>query len=100
MGLNRVLILAVVLAMAGGMIQPAGLGAQTKGPPVEMVKSAYQEILRSCDANKDGQLSAQECLGAWKDKAKAEKECKYWDANGDGTITEGEYVDQVRKMMK
>jgi Ca2+-binding EF-hand superfamily protein len=100
MGLNYVLILSMVLAMAGGLIQPASLGAQGKGPPVEMIKSAYQEILRACDANKDGQLSAQECLGAWKDKAKAEKECKYWDANGDGAITEGEYVDQVRKIMK
>jgi hypothetical protein len=31
---------------------------------------------------------------------KAEKECKYWDANGDGTITEEEYVSQARKIMK
>ena len=33
----------------------------------------------------------------WSDKTKAEKECKYWDANGDGTITEEEYIAQVRK---
>jgi len=24
----------------------------------------------------------------------------YWDANGDGTITEEEYIGQVRKIMK
>ena len=28
------------------------------------------------------------------------KECKYWDANGDGTITEEEYIGQVRNIMK
>ena len=28
------------------------------------------------------------------------KNCKYWDANGDGTITEDEYVKQSRKLMK
>ena len=27
-----------------------------------------------------------------------EKNCKYWDANGDGVITEDEYVQQVKKM--
>ena len=35
-----------------------------------------------------------------KDKKKAEKDCKYWDANGDGVITEEEYVKQVKKIMK
>jgi hypothetical protein len=28
-----------------------------------------------------------------------EKDCKYWDANGDGVITEDEYVKQVRRIM-
>ena len=27
-----------------------------------------------------------------------EKNCKYWDANGDGFITEEEYVQQVKKI--
>ena len=39
-------------------------------------------------------------MGALKDKVKAEKEYTYWDANGDGPITEEEYVGQVRKTMK
>jgi hypothetical protein len=74
--------------------------AQSKGPPTEMIKGAYQEILKACDTNKDGNLTVQECMGAFKDKVKAEKDCKYWDANGDGTITEDEYVSQARKIMK
>jgi len=65
-----------------------------------MIKGAFQEVLRTCDTNKDGKLALQECMETWKDKAKAEKNWKYWDANGDGTITEEEYVGQVRKIMK
>lgn len=74
--------------------------AQSKGPPTEMIKGAYQEIQKACDTNKDGKLTVQECMGMWSDKTKAERECKYWDANGDGTITEEEYIAQVRKIMK
>lgn len=79
---------------------PGQSSAQDKGPPTEMIKGAYQEVLRTCDSNKDGKLTMQECMEMWKDKAKAEKNCKYWDANGDGIITEEEYVSQVRKIMK
>jgi hypothetical protein len=41
-----------------------------------------------------------ECMAIWKDKKTAEKNCKYWDADGDGIITEDEYVKQVRKIMR
>jgi hypothetical protein len=100
MSLIRVLSLTMVLGMMGAALYAGSLCAQDKGPPTEMIKGAYQEILRSCDINKDGKLTVQECMGAFKDKAKAEKDCKYWDANGDGTITEEEYISQVRKIMK
>ena len=39
-------------------------------------------------------------MEALKDKVKAEKDCTYWDANGDGTITEQEHVGQARKITK
>ena len=42
----------------------------------------------------------QECMGTFKDKTKAEKDCEYSDANGDGTTTEEQYVGQIRKIMK
>jgi len=100
MSLLRFLSFTMVLGMIGVALHPGRLCAQNKGPPTEMIRGAYQEILRSCDTNKDGKLTVQECMGAFKDTAKAEKDCKYWDANSDGIITEEEYVSQVRKIMK
>lgn len=94
------LTLAILFSMIFLCFSPGRSFAQAKGPPTEMIKGAYQEVLRTCDTNKDGKLTLQECMEMWKDKAKAEKNCKYWDANGDGIITEEEYVGQVRKIMK
>ena len=65
-----------------------------------MIKGAYRQVLAEADKNRDGKLSMSECLAVWKDKKTAEKNCRYWDANGDGVITEDEYVQQVRKIMQ
>jgi hypothetical protein len=86
------LTLAILFSVICLCASPGQSYAQDKGPPAEMIKGAYHEILRSCDTNKDGKLAVQECMGAWKDKVKAEKDCKHWDANGDGTVTEEEYI--------
>jgi hypothetical protein len=64
-----------------------------------MMKGAYQRILRSCDANKDGKLTVQKCMGAPKDKARGGKDCRYWDADGEGITTEEEYISRARKIM-
>ena len=74
--------------------------AQGVGPSDARIKEAYQSLISALDANKDGKLSVTECMAMSKDKKKAEKDCKYWDANGDGVITEEEYVKQVKKIMK
>jgi len=74
--------------------------AQGVGPSDAAIKEAYQSVISALDANKDGKLSLTECMAMSKDKKKAEKDCKYWDANGDGVITEEEYVKQVKKIMK
>jgi hypothetical protein len=74
--------------------------AQDVGPSDARIKEAYRTVLSSLDANKDGKLSVSECMTMSKDKKKAEKDCKYWDANSDGVITEEEYVKQVKKIMK
>ena len=76
------------------------LSAQEKGPPAEVISGAYRQILGAADKNGDGKLSMEECLSTSKNKKKAEKDCKYWDANGDGVITEDEYVKQVKKLMR
>jgi len=80
----------------------AGITAaqQGAGPSDALTKEAFKSILSSADTNKDGKLSTQECYAVWKDKKTAEKNCRYWDANGDGTITEEEYVGQSKKLMK
>ena len=74
--------------------------AQGVGPSDAAIKEAYQSLISALDANKDGKLSVTECMAMSKDKKKAEKDCKYWDANGDGAITEEEYVKQVKKIMR
>jgi hypothetical protein len=71
--------------------------ASQRGPSDERIKGAYQQILGTADKNGDGKLSMAECTSISRDKAKIEKDCKYWDVNGDGTITEDEYVSQARR---
>lgn len=74
--------------------------AAPKEPPEAFIRSAFQEILQATDTNRDGKLAVTECLAIFKDRAVAERNCKYWDANGDGTITEDEYVKQARNKMR
>lgn len=76
------------------------LFAQEKGPPTEVIRNAYRQILAVADKNSDGKLSMPECMSISRNKSKVEKDCRYWDANGDGTITEEEYVKQVRRIMR
>jgi hypothetical protein len=76
------------------------LSAQEKGPSPEVIKGLYRQILTRADKNGDGKLSLAECMSISKDKNKIEKDCKYWDADGDGVITEEEYVKQVRGIMR
>jgi len=76
------------------------LAAQKSGPPTELIKGAFRQILASGDKNRDGKLSMAECMSASRDKKKIEKDCRYWDANGDGVITEDEYVKQARRIMR
>jgi hypothetical protein len=88
-------IIGVVIAVLVMTGNPAS--AAQKGPPDEMIKGAYRQILGGADKNGDGKLSMAECTSISSNKSKIEKDCKYWDANGDGTITEDEYVGQARR---
>ncbi|NPU86398.1 MAG: EF-hand domain-containing protein [Syntrophaceae bacterium] len=74
--------------------------AKEKGPSDQAIKNVYRQILASADKNGDGKLSMAECTSISKNKNKIEKDCKYWDANGDGYITEEEYVKQARNIMR
>jgi len=88
--------------VVAGLILLSGnlLLAQEKGPPPEAIKGAYRQILAGADKNGDGKLSLAECMSISSNKSKIEKDCKYWDANGDGYITEEEYVKQARAIMR
>jgi Ca2+-binding EF-hand superfamily protein len=93
--------LAALAFFAAAIVLTSGLAnAQGRGPSDARTKEAFKTILSSADSNKDGKLSSQECHAIWKDKKTAEKNCRYWDANGDGSITEDEYVKQSKKRMK
>ena len=74
--------------------------AKAPGPPTEAIKAAFQQILAGADKNSDGVLSQAECMSISSNKSKIEKDCKYWDANNDGYITEEEYVNQVKGIMR
>lgn len=76
------------------------LSANEKGPSTEAIRNAFRQILAGADKNGDGKLSMAECMSISSNKSKIEKDCKYWDANGDKVITEDEYVKQVRRIMR
>lgn len=82
------------------VLPSAFANARDMGPSDARTKEAFKTILSSTDINKDGKLSLQECYAIWKTKKIAEKNCKFWDANGDGSIAEDEYLKQSRKIMK
>lgn len=81
---------AVTVLMVIGLIAPA----YAAGPPEANARNAFTMILSQADANKDGKLSMNECMGIYKDKTMATKNCTFWDVNKDGVITEDEYVKQ------
>lgn len=88
--------LCMVVFVLTGSLAPAA----QKGPSDEMIKGAYRQILTGADKNGDGKLSMAECMTISSNKSKIEKDCKYWDANSDGTITEDEYVSQAKRIMR
>lgn len=90
----------VVLTVATCCLISGASSAQQMGPSDEMIRGAYRDIQAQADTNRDGKLSMNECMAIWKDRKKGEKDCRYWDADGDGFILEGEYVRQVRKIMR
>jgi hypothetical protein len=94
----RFLLASVLVSFT--LVTGSLLLAQEKGPPTDAIKNAYRQILASTDKNGDGKLSLAECMSISRNKSKIEKDCKYWDANGDGYITEEEYVKQAKAIMR
>jgi Ca2+-binding EF-hand superfamily protein len=86
------LFVSAVLMLIGGVSL-----AQDGGMSTEAIRNAYRQMLAGADKNGDGKISMQECRAISSAK-EMEKNCKYWDANGDGFITQEEYVQQVKKL--
>jgi Ca2+-binding EF-hand superfamily protein len=94
----RVWLFCAACLLGASALFSNAVWAQEKGIPTEAIKNAYRQILANTDKNGDGKISLQECVSISKDQKKMEKDCKYWDADGDGLITEDEYVQQVKKL--
>jgi hypothetical protein len=97
--MRRRMIVCTLAAMSLSLVGTAVV-AQGGDKRAASLHTAYQEILKTADKDKDGKLSVDECTSIFKDPAKAKKDCTYWDANKDGIITEEEYVQQGLKLMK
>ena len=78
------------------LIGPDSFGQDMK----KAARSAFKDILKNSDVNKDGKLSKAEFMTIWKDKNVGEKNWKMWDTNKDGYITEEEYVNAVASIQK
>ena len=80
----------------------SGSVSLAKGKTVreDLIRNAYQQIRTAADKNGNGKISMDECMAISRDKKKMEKDCKYWDADGNGVITEDEYVKQVKKILR
>lgn len=88
--LSAVLLISLILASPG-------LAA---GPSEQNIREAYKMILSESDTNRDGKLSLAECKANYTDQSVAEKNCTFWDVDGDGIITESEYVKKAASLGK
>ena len=95
-----VLFLSVMFLLSFSIILNNVSYAKDKAAREDLIRNAYRQICTAADKNRDGKLSMDECMSVSKNKKKIEKDCKYWDADGNGIITEDEYVKQVIKIMR
>ncbi len=96
--MNSIILLTAILILSL-TINPVSAQDQ-EVVKVKALKTGYNMLLSEVDTNKDNKISLDECLSPWKDKVVGESKCKYWDKNGDGIITEEEYIQQGLKIMK
>jgi hypothetical protein len=88
------------LTLACSLIPAFAFFTYSATPSDEAAKNAFKQILAATDKNKDGKLSLAECQAMYKTGSKGKKNCTFWDADNDGTITEKEYVSKVGSILK
>lgn len=91
-------IFGIIACLAVFLVSGTQTIAQVMDPKV--IKEIYKEILTETDKNKDGKISKAEYLAIYKDDKKAEKDFDKWDLDGDGLLTEEEYVKAIQNMSK
>jgi len=95
---NIIILLAAILIPAL-TINPVS-AQDREAVKIKALKTGYNMLLSEVDKDKNGKISMEECLATWKDKTIGESKCKYWDKNGNGIITEEEYIQQGLQIMK
>jgi len=96
--MNIIILLTAILNLAL-TINPVS-AQDREAVKIKALKTGYNMLLSEVDKNKDGKISLEECISPWEDKAIGESKCKYWDKNGNGIITEEEYIQQGLQIMK
>ena len=81
------------LAMTG-----LAAAAQAAPPPQETVRGVYAQLLAQTDTDKDGTISFAECEAIFTNPKIVEKNCRFWDVDKDGVITEDEYFERVMRV--
>ncbi len=74
--------------------------ASATPPPEQTVRDVFVQIRTVADTNQDGTLSVEECKTLLTDQQQAQRNCRFWDADQDGVITEDEYVERVGRVTR
>jgi hypothetical protein len=92
-------ILMAVFILCASLFTSVAL-AQAPTIDDSMFKEAYKAMLMSVGKKPGDILTVADCVSIIPDKATAEAMCKAYDVNGDGKITEAEYMEKEKAMFK
>jgi hypothetical protein len=82
-------------ALTLGLLGAVALAAP---PPEQTVREVFVQVRTVADTNQDGALSVEECTSLLTDRQQAQRNCRFWDADKDGILTEDEYVERVGRV--
>lgn len=95
---GKATILTAVFILSASLFASSAL-AQAPAMDDSMFKEAYKAMLMSAGKKAGDVLTVAECSSLASDKSVAEM-CKAYDANGDGKITEAEYMEKEKSLFK
>jgi hypothetical protein len=95
---SKASILTAVFILCASLFASSAL-AQAPAMDDSMFKEAYKAMLMSAGKKPGDVLTVAECSSLAPDKSVADM-CKAYDANGDGKITEAEYMAKEKSLFK